>query len=35
MANMPQKEITNENEHASIQQTQTDINFLLLEDMMW
>ena len=34
MANMSQKEKTKENKHASIQQTQSDVNFLLLEDMM-
>jgi hypothetical protein len=32
---MPQKEKTKENMHAGIQQTQSDVNFLLLEDMMW
>jgi hypothetical protein len=35
MANMPQKEKIKENKHASIQQNQSDVNFLLLEDMMW
>jgi hypothetical protein len=35
MENMPQEEKTKENKHTSIQHTQSDVNFLLLEDMMW